>query len=178
MNDTMIYRPGRSCAWFVPFMLSSGIFCFVMLGAGIFSFVAEGYSLTDIGPLFFFLLGMGIISIVLTKVLYDCSNIMVLFEEEGLRVTGGKYNNYWYALWKEFPYAYYARNYKGFLFLVLSPKALSQKEAKRFANRGSNSMRICVDYVAVIPMDNQQIQKVKNFLESKELHIDTYLPSR
>lgn len=165
MNDTIIYRPYRSHIWFVPFTA----------GVEILSFVAVGYCLPHLRVTVLLPVVIGIISIWLTKVLYDSSNLVVFFGQEGFQITGNRCNDYRYFLWEELPYAYYARSYKGHLFVVLSPKVLSSKEVKNYVNRGANSSRICIDSVIVIHIDVlQNASRLKELIDNHVLHMDTY----
>lgn len=165
MNHAIAYRPYRSHAWFVPFAY----------GIGIISIFAAGYSLPHIGFATFVLLGIGIVCFLLAKVLYDSSSILVLLEQEGLRITGGNHSNYRYIPWKELSYAYYTRSYRGHLFLILSPTPLSQKQTQILTNRGANTSKICVDSVVVIHIDTMQnTSQLKETVVSKVLHIDSY----
>ena len=164
MKDAIQYRPFRSEAWFVPFTL----------GIGILAFTATGYCLPNIESTVFFLV-FGILCFWLTKKLYDTSNMIVSFEWEGVRITGGKFDNYCYASWEEMEYAYYARNFKGHLFLVLSPKALSEKQVKQFVNRAVNSYKLCVDFVIVIHIDAMQdVSQIKERISSKVSNIQKF----
>lgn len=165
MNDTIIYRPYRSHAWPLPFTIP----------VGMLAFMAAGYCLPFLGFRVLVLVAIGIACTWLTKVLYDSSNIAVYLEQEGLRIIGGSYNDYRYALWEELSYAYYVRSFKGHLFLVLSPKALSSKEAKNLANRGANSSRICIDYAVVIYIDIlQNTSQLKELIDNHILHVSSY----
>ena len=153
MHDTIIYRPYRSHGWFVPFAIA----------AQILSFAAAGFCIPNIG-LFVLFFAMGALAAYLAKVLYDSANIVVFFEQEGLRIAGGRYKNYRYFPWEGFSYVYYIRSFRGHLFVVLSPKELSPKEGKNFVRRGANLSRICIDSVVVIHMDVLQ-----NTAQLKEL---------
>ena len=153
MNDIIIYRPYRSLGWFLFFTVPAGI---LTLGAA-------GYCLQYGGLIFIIFVIVGIAYIWVNKVLYDAWNIAVVFEQDGLRIVGGRFKDYQHILWKEVPYAYYVRNYKGHLFLELSPKALNPKEAKRIANRNSHLNKICKDSVVVIYIDN--LQNTSHILE-------------
>lgn len=159
MNETIIYCPYKSQTWALIFTIPIGLL----------AFVGAGYCLSLSGISAISFVGIGIICIWLTKMIYDSSNKAVFFEQKGLRIVGGNYKDYRYILWEELTYAYFARDFKGHLFLVLSPNALNSKEAKRFANRGANLSQICVDSVVVIYMD-----VVQNVSQLKEL-IDNYV---
>ncbi len=164
MKDIILYRPYRSHQWFVP----------VTMGFAILAFVTVGYCLPDMELIALLFVALGIGSVWLTKVLYDTSHIVIFFEQEGLRMMGGKYKDYRYVRWEELPYAYYANSYKGHLFLVLSHEALSPKQAKIFANRGANSSRICVDSVVVIHLDAlQNVEQLKEMIDNRVLNVVT-----
>lgn len=164
MKDTIVYRPWRSYAWFLPFTIP----------VGMLALVAAGYCLPYSGYGVLVLATIGIGHTWLTKVLYDSSNLAVAFEQKGLRILGGSYKDYRYILWEEVPYAYYVRNYRGNLFLVLSPKALSPDEAKKLAKRGGAS-KICIDYAVVISIDpSQDTSQIKRQIVHNVLHVDAY----
>ena len=143
MSDMIIYRPHRSSGWIVPFMA----------GVCILSFVGVGFCLPEVGqPLFFFAL-MGILSAWVTKWNYDLSNIVVCFRTAGLYISGGKYKNHRILSWTELSHAYYARNFKAQLLLILSPETLAPKEVKRLVRRSVlYPSKICIDSAAVIPL--------------------------
>lgn len=165
MDDIMVYRPYRSHGWFVPFSIAVSILAFVLIG-----FCGSG-----MGNTILFLVTIGTISVWITKVLYDSANIVLFFEPDGLRIAGGKHKNYRYLPWKGFSYAYYARNYKGFLFAVLSPKALSSKAVKNFVRRSANLSRICVDFAVVVYIDNlQNASQLQELIAKHTLHVETY----
>lgn len=164
MNDVIIYRPYRSHGWFVPFTIAIGIL----------AFMAAGFCIPEMG-LFDFFLTIGVLSMCVTKVLYDSTNIVIFFEREGMRIAGGRYNNYSFFPWKEFSYVYYAKSFKGHLFAVLSPKALSPKEVKNFVNRSANSSRMCIDFVVAIHIDVlQRTSQLKDLIASHVLYADVY----
>ncbi len=157
MNDAIVYHPYKAQTWPLVFTLP----------VGILAFVGAGYCLPFSGVSVLCLTGIGIVCIWLSKVLYDSSKKAVIFEQNGLRIIGGSYFDYRYIPWGELKYGYYTRNYKGHLFVVLSPNVLNSKEAKRFANQGANSSRIFIDYVVVIYLDAlQDVAQIKNLIDS------------
>lgn len=108
---------------------------------------------------------MGILCIWLTKVLYDCSNITLIFEQEGLRIIGDKHAIYRYITRSKLTHVYYTKNWKGFSFAVLSPETLDQKAARRYANRAANTGCISIDNTIVIPLDNlQNVSSIKEMI--------------
>ena len=178
MNDITIYRPYKVHAWTLPFTVT----------VGVFAFVATGYCVPYWGYNVLILAVIGIVCAWLTKVFYDTSNLTVIFEQHGLRTIASRYDDCRYVLWEELLYAYYVRGYKGLLTFLngltsrykfwagrVSSNALSPKEAKRFANRGANSSRICIDSVFVIYIDIfQDASQLRELIENHVVHIDTY----
>lgn len=159
MNNTITYRPYELHKWFLYFTVPIGVLAFTI----------SGYCLlfSHIGS--FVLCGMGIMSLWLTKELYDSSNISVHLEQEGLRITGGSFNEYRYMTWEKLQYEYYDRNFKGHLFIVLTPNVLNPKEIKAFINRGANLSRICIDDVVVIPIDAlQDTSQFREFIDKRK----------
>lgn len=164
MNDVIIYRPFRSHVWAL----------FFTIPVGMLAFLAAGFCLWYWSFSIIVLSTVGIVCIWLTKVLYDSSNIVVIFEREGLRITGSRYKDYRYVPWKEVSYAYYVRNFKGHLFLLLSPKSLTSKETKKLVNRSANSSTICIDNVLVIYVDIlQDTTHLKERIAYNVLNIDS-----
>ena len=160
MNKTIIYRPYKLHTLLLLFTISIGTI----------AFVGAGYCLVLLESGFFVLVTVGVACIWLTKILYDSSNTAVFFEQDGVRIVGGSYNNYRYLSWAELTHMYYARNYKKHLFLVLSQRGLSAKEIKSFANRCANSSKILIDDVIVIYIDIlQNTSQLKVLIDS---HID------
>lgn len=170
MNDITIYRPHKKVfAWTLPFVVVFGVL----------SFAAAGYFVSyweyDVLLLVVFLVVLGIFYIWFAKFSYDNFKLTLLFEPHGLRVISNGYEDYGYAPWEDLLYAYYARNSKGHEFVVLSPNALSRKEAKRLVCRGGNFYRVCIDGAFVIPLDSfQDVSKVTEIIESRVPHIVSY----
>lgn len=165
MNDCIIYRPYKSYVWALPFTVS----------VGLFAFVAAGYCILHFECTVFILAVIGIMCTWLTKILYDSSNLAMIFEQQGLRAIGCRYTDYRYVPWDELPYAYYVRSFKGHLFLVLSPNLLSPKEAKHVANRGANLSRICIGGVWVIYLDIfQNVSQIKELIDNHVVYVDAY----
>jgi len=163
--DVITYRPHKSYAYFTPFALTIALILFL----------TAGYYLPHMRYTGIILMLFGILSLWLTKSLYDSSNIVILFEQEGLRITGGKAKNYQYLLWKDITYGCYVRNFKGHLFLVLSPGELNPKIAKRLANIGANLSKICVDSSVVVYIDvTQNTSQLTEMVENHILHISSY----
>lgn len=164
MNNTYSYRPYRSHTCFLRFVIP----------VAMLAFFAAGYCFQYVGVCVFFTV-IGLVCTYLTKMLYDSSNMAVVFEKEGLRTIGSSYKDYRHFLWEEVLNAYYVRNFRGFLFLVISPKALKPKEAKFFANKGANLSKICIDDVAVIYIDDlQNVSQIKEIIDTHVAHVDSY----
>ena len=178
MNNTIEYRPFRAESWAFPVMLILTICDFVILGGILHDISFETFSNLNFGACFFLLLG--IVSTWCLKILYNDSNIVTLFELECLRIVGGKWNNYCCIPWEKVTYAYYTRNFKGFPYMVLSPKALDKKQLKKEINRSSFSAKLCIDSIIVIPInpltdDNlKKILQIKEFIKQKIPNITDY----
>lgn len=142
VNKDFIYQPHRTQKYMSVFIAMQGIFLFVIAGAAI----------RDIGIATVFFIGIGFVAMYLAKELYDSSKITVFVCEDGLRIAGCKHESKYFP-WDVFSYTYYAKNFKGFLFLVLSPDPLSTKAAKKLANRAAN---ICIGSAVAIHIDALQ----------------------
>ena len=166
MNTMMQYRPFKSHAWFVPFTWIVSMLAFT--GAGFF--------LPVFGLTTFLFLVTGVICCFLTKILYDSSNITVSIETEGIRIVGGTYSNYQYVSWEKFICAYYARSYKGHLYLVLSPEELAPKQVMQYINKGACLSKLSVGLVVVIHIDvMQNTLQVREFIRNKVLKVNELL---
>lgn len=159
MNNIIIYRPSKSQNWAIILAFFIAVFWFCVAGL----YLTISVFITCI------LLVAGVMSIWLSAFLYNVGNICIFFENDGLRIAGGSYKNYSYIPWGNFKYAYYTKNFRNFSFLVLSPKELSLKEARNYANKGANSSKICLDDIAVIYLDDSQniSQEIKEFITEK-----------
>lgn len=115
------YHPYRSHAWFIPFSTVSGVF----------AYIASVVALPNC-PTAVFFLGIGLLCTVLTKFLYNSAQTTISFESETLRIAEKGSNLRKYILGNELPFGYYIRNYKGHLFLVLSPEPVDKNDLKGF----------------------------------------------
>ena len=164
MVDVIVYRPFKLYIWLLLFTIPLGVIAFFASG-----FCVQYGSICTI-----VLFIIGIVCVWLTKVLYTSSNIVVLLEREGLRIMGSRYKDYRYVSWEEVLYAYYARNFKGHLFLLLSPRPLVSKEIKRFVSRSANSSKVCIDDVLVIYIDVlQDTTQLRERVAHSVLNIDS-----
>lgn len=158
MKDTIKYSPFQNEALFIPIPIIFQVLAFVIIGHRLPNF--------DFGSCFF--LVNAVLSFWAAKRVYDASNIAVFFEPDGLRITGGSHKNYRYFPWNQFAYAYYTRNFKGHLFLVLSPRVLSKKQVKQYVNHSSIASKLCIDSVIVICFDFlQDLSQIEALVDSK-----------
>ncbi len=165
MDNAIIYRPYKTQTWVLVFMIPFGILAFMGVGYGL----SSGAVVPCI-----FLTAMGVGCMWAIKKLYDDSKRVVVLHEKGLQMIDS-YLDDRHISWEELPYAYDANNYKGFLFLVLSPNKLSHKEGKRFANRGANSSRMYIDGIVVIYMDHlQDTSRIREMVKNHVAHMDEY----
>ena len=157
MHYKIKHQPNKTESWFVPFTLAIGILG--LIGVGYFASVKKP-------ELFFISLFSGAFGLCLTKMLYDSSNIILLFENEGIRIIGRKYSDYRYLPWNEYLHAYYGRALKGHLFLVLSSKELNPIDAKKYINKRNYSSKLYFDDVVVLHIDDylQNIKPIKCFI--------------
>jgi len=165
MDGTIVYRPYKTQKWALVFSLFLGIF----------SFVIAGYCLTLFWLASLILAGTGVACIWLTKVLYDSLKKVLFFDQNGLRIIDTCRFDYRYIPWEKLIYGCYTRNYKGHRFLLLSPNALTSKEAKHFANQGANSSRICIEDVVIIYLDAlQDVSPIEELISNHITQVDSY----
>ena len=158
MRDSIIYYPYRAHRWFSPFLFVFGLCAFFLIG----------YCFSVRDWLVLFLVIAGVLCVFLSKFLYDSSHVSICFNDEGILIIGDKKVKYCYVDWEDINYAYYAKNIKGPLFLVLSPKSINEKQVKQFVKQSANLSRPCIDFVVVIYMDiTQDVSRIKELVNNK-----------
>lgn len=165
MSNTVVYYPYQSDKYFSV----------ATLIVGALSFVAFGHCLTDWVPACYFFGIIGVVALCLSRTLYDSAQICLLFEPEGIRLIGGKYQNCLFVPWNKCMYAYYTQNYKGHLFVILSQHELSSKQTRTLANQSANAYKICVESKYVIHLNySQTASQIKELINQTVQHINTY----
>ena len=131
MNATSIeYRPCRSYLLYAAIAVILSV-----LLAALFPWSASSALSTHITIL------ICILFILLVALyLYFASKTIVLFGEDGIRITSRSTSRY--LAWKDVPLAYYGRSSQGHLFLVLAPGATDIDEAMRLIQKVQKSMGI------------------------------------
>ena len=163
MKESFIYRPYKTDAKVLVLIVP-----IVILG-----FVSVGFCILQIWLRIFF----AVLSIVCTyfiKTLFVLSNVLVEFDEKGLRIIGGNYKDYRYLSWQKLSNASYFKTYRGFRYLVLSQKELSCKEVKALVDKSSICGRVCIDDAVVFGMDASGGEKVREFVEKHVEFIHPY----
>lgn len=164
MNDTIEYRPYKTHAYFVVFILCIATAALML----------AGYCMQKTWLLFLVCFVFSLMCVFLAKVLYDTSNAKIILDSAGVRIIGNPCGSYQFVPWERIRFAYAATNYKGHLFLVLTPCELNEKQKKHYANKSANTSRICVDSAVVIYMDiTQSVEHIKDLIEQQV--INTYL---
>lgn len=156
MNDQIVYYPYRTYKWFVLIMSFSGVI----------HLVAAVLCICDTWALSYLFAIIGGFSLYLAVVLYNTSTIRVVFNSHGLIIKEKKRATERECFWEDFSYAYYIRNYKGHLFLVLSYKKLDNKKAKYLVTGFTNAFKICLADTVVIYLDVfQDVTQIKKLAE-------------
>lgn len=164
-SDGVVYYPYKKQRWAIFFTIPMGLAAFV--GAGFFFRCSMALTI--------YLIGIGLFCVWMTKVVYDSSKRFIVFEPEGVRIEGCSLSDHQYIPWEQLSHGYYVRNFKGHLFLVLSPDALNVKEAKHFARRAANLSLIHVDQTVVIYMDVlQDVTQIKKLFSNHGVRIDVH----
>ena len=165
MSEKVILYPYKAHKYFVPFTI----------GSSIFSFLAVGYCLPYIEGILFFLIAIGIISIYLTKKLYDSSKTVVALDSQGLCVVEDNGFDYRYYLWDELQFAYHSKNFRGFRYIVFSPVKINEKQVRELTSKSSESMKVCVDSAVVLYIDNLPPNiNIEDNLKNYVANIDIY----
>lgn len=159
----MTYRPYREYRVLSMFFIMFAILFVVFAGVIIFANVWAGL-------IFLF---SGVFFLLVAKWLYDISGIVIILEQQGLHIVDRKHKDGQYYSWETLSCAYYIRNFKNFLFLILSPKKLSCEEASFFMKRCENSSRVCIDNVVVFRVDlSRDMPQLIDFVNDRVLYID------
>ena len=162
MDDSIVYFPYRVLAYASFFFFSFGVFFTFVLGK-------QTASLFDLKVLIF--LAVVIVCFVIAVCFYVASNYHIIFYNDGLRVFDLKHRNGIYLSWRELKYAYYVRNYRNFLGLVISPNKLDIKKAKRIFDWDITLLLIRKSCV-IIPMPFTHPEKIEEFIDSKVENIN------
>lgn len=135
------YKPNRFNAVCAPF------FAFISIG---FLLLGLIYPNEDISTVVFSIT-IGIFAAVLTVILYKSGKTKIIMDENGMQIYTTKNNTY--VAWEMLKFGYLSRDYKGNRCWVLSPEALNKKQAKWYANKGANTLRVYIEGVVVLFLD-------------------------
>ena len=134
------YQQGRILFWL---LLIFALLCFFLSG---FFIILD----IRVGLIFLF---FGLFFLIFSKFFYDISNIIIILESKGLRIIDRKFKDYKYYFWDRHSHAYYIRNYKNFLYLILSSERLSHEEAKFYVKRSETLSKVCIEDIVVFRLD-------------------------
>lgn len=160
-NRNMEYQPCRLCTYIFPFVLVGGIvffsiFCITLhekdIQGAIYSGIFSG------------------LCVFMAKWLYDSAKIIVFFEEDGIRVINDGRTKHFYNSWGNYLCAYYCRDHKGGLLLVLSPNHLDNNQLKHIVKQKEIALKIrtCFDEVIAIGLfGDKDIYRIKEIILQK-----------
>jgi hypothetical protein len=157
MDDSIVYFPYRVLKYASLFFFLFGLFFTFILGK-------QTAPIFNLQGLIF--VGVVIVCFVIAIYFYVASNYHIIFYNDGLRVFDLKHRNGIYLSWGELRYAYYVRNYRNFIGLVLSPNKLDIKRAKKFFNLDITLLLIRNSCV-IIPMPLAHPEKIEELIDSK-----------
>lgn len=160
MNQTFVYHPYKSYRYVLPMMIGFSVIAFFFMGT-------ELSQSTDF-TIFNFLIG----SSFLFGAIYSSrrANTVIVFDEEGLRITMGTRKYYRFVPWDSLKYAYSARNIRGFQFLILSPMQLNENKIKKYVWEGTDGKDICVDsIVSILLWSKYDIAKIEELVSQHGL---------
>ena len=148
----MTYRPYREYRVLSMFFIMFAILFVVFAGVIIFANVWAGL-------IFLF---SGVFFLLVAKWLYDISGIVIILEQQGLHIVDRKHKDGQYYSWETLSCAYYIKNFKNVLFLILSPEKLSREEARDLVKRCEKSSRVCMDNAVVfcVNMSRDMLQMI------------------
>ena len=138
-----MYRPYQQCRILFRFALIFAMLCLFLSGFFINSNICGGL-------IFLF---SGLFFLIFSKLFYDISNIIIIVESQGLRIIDRKCKDCKNYFWGSLSYAYYIRNYKNFLYLILSSKRLTYEDANFYVKRSETLSKTCIDDIVVFRLD-------------------------
>lgn len=157
MNDVIVYRPYKFHRWSFPFTALIALLAY----AGAVCFTEEWSYVLVFG-----VIGTGCAW--LTEHLYNLSKLKVVFDQQGVKTSGRTHQETRSMLWGFTNYAYYAKGYKGDLFIALSTNSLNRQDVERLVGRCANTGKICMDGVLIIYMNPlQDISPIQALIDSK-----------
>ena len=140
------YQPHKTEAFF-------GITIGIILA--FISMIFCGIALTQMHiPSIVIFLIIGMISVLLLYRSYIVLQQVIIFEWNGMELINCSATKYHYENWDDYKHLYYIRNSKAFLYLILSPESITQKELKAILFKNTVSERIFVDKYIVIYLDH------------------------
>ena len=158
MNISYLYHPYKSQGCIVPF-----VYCI-----SAFAFVISGYCVSENVAAAVFWLILGSVCTFFAKTLYDSTKTTIAFSDRSFLITGDRHNCCHSFTWETFAYAYYCKNYKGHIFLLLSSKHLDENHVRKIINKSANSSKMCVDSFVVIHIDTtQDVSQLKALINNK-----------
>lgn len=161
MDIDIVYEPCKRYS----FLIALPTACSIAYLVGI------GLCLPDVSVLLFIFIVMGIISCVLTKVMYDAMNILIWFGGDGIRIVGDRHRRYWYTPWENISYAYFVRSYNGYKVLILSCNKLEKQERKRLVrtwNWKSGEHTVVVDSTIIFCVNfGKNAKEVESLIANK-----------
>lgn len=163
MNQCFVYHPYKMYKYVLPIVIGFCILGFLFAGGNLF----QGNSFA----IFFLIASAGLLCCIVY--LSNRTNIVVVFEENGLHITMGKRKYYQFVPWDSLQYAYEARNYKGYQFLILSPTMLEKNKIQKYVWEGTDGKNIYQDSVVVIHLSSMQdTTKIKDVVTQQGLQFE------
>lgn len=161
-RDCIVYKPFRTQFVFAPICgLIGMVFCFF-----------SGMTLAENNGYAFGFALVSVLCLGLAKYLNDSANIAVILDDEGVRVLNEKGNKYFLVRWQAIQHGYYYNNYKGHMFLVLSPDVLSLEQVRNVVNRAAIKSKLHSSDGLVIYLDAfQDTSALKEYVESRTISI-------
>lgn len=107
-------------------------------------------------------LGILLIAMIFLK----SSQLKITFTTKALYTQNGKNQKNVEHRYRDYPFAYYCKNYRGQVYLILSECELERKRVKRIVSYGGNFGRTFYDSCIVVLIDqsNKQINIVKKYI--------------
>ena len=105
-----------------------------------------------------------------TKFLYNTAGKVVIFNADGLKIIEKNQKNHYFFSWQSFQYAYYSRNYKGYRFLLLSPRVLDCNHIREGTQSGTRGKCIfSLDIVVIHLASKQDVSTIERIIANKNL---------
>lgn len=147
--ERLEYQPCKGYRCIIPAFISISGFSLIMT----FVLQATGHRMI--------MIALSVLCTLISIFFYRESTVMYSFSKRGVELSVFKKSVYFYP-WSAFSYSYIAKNYRGFRYLILSPKVLLPKEQKWYIYFGTLYTKARRDGVLSIYEEESLAEKLES----------------